>query len=113
MNINEKVIAAVKQVIPVCVPNFYDGDKDEYAEFEVDTYPDWYTDDAAQALRYDILLRVYAPRRKNTIALRSKLLQVLSDAGFTLQFVDDTSDDLSQCYEYYLKLWTTADSPEV
>lgn len=113
MNINEKLISVVTQVISICVPSYYEGDSDTYAEFEVDTAPDWYSDGEPKALRYDVLLRYYAQLECNIMAERSRLAALLTGAGFIIQDIEDASDDLSQCYEYYLKYWSTAKPPEV
>ena len=110
LNINERVIQAVSSIVPICVPNFYDGGEAEYVEFEIDSSLDWFWDDAAHCVRHDVTLRWYMPLEQNVIEGKFSLLDLLTDAGFYLNSIDDISDDVTQGYEYDLQYWDPLDS---
>lgn len=111
MTINERIIQAVTQVVPVCVPGFYAPDAGEqaatvYCTFNYTETPDSFGDDAPGAVRYLCQIHLYAPwtpaagESNNTLAMRKALRRALTAAGFTAPSVTDASDEDGQHYVF-------------
>lgn len=101
--INERIIAAVAPVVPVCVPGVYAPDAGEAAEavyctFNYTEHPAQFGDDGPGVLRYQCQVHFFAPRLMaagvsgNTLATRKALRRALFAAGFTYPSVTDASD---------------------
>ena len=97
MTVNQQIIDTVTPVVPICVPDLYDGESEEYCTFQYSELPAAFGDDTAQAVRCLVMLHYFAPRKKNTIATRLALRRALV-AVFTAPGVENASDELCQHY---------------
>lgn len=94
MAINETLISAITPIVPICVPNVYTGEGQEYCVFHVDERPDLFGDDSPQAILYTVLLHWYLPLGSNPLATRRKIKRAILEAGGTYPgVVDDTDAD--------------------
>lgn len=110
MSINERIIAAVKQVILTCVPEPYDPDSgeaaSEYCTFSYSEQPDGFGDDAPEVIRYLIRVIYHAPLRRssgesnNTLPTRKALRQAIFAAGFTYPSVENLTDEAGQRFAF-------------
>lgn len=105
MTINERIIQAVTQVIPVCVPDFYDPDsgtaEDEFCVFAFTETPDYYADDVPQVVRYSISVVLVMPLKRASLTKRNALILALEEADFVVQGVNNLSTDEFQQYEFH------------
>lgn len=109
--INERIIQAVTQVVPVCVPGIYDPDAGEtaatvYCTFNYTETPDQFGDNGPGAMRYQCQVHFYAPwavaagESNSTLATRKALRRALFAAGFTYPTVTDASDGEYQHFTF-------------
>lgn len=103
MTINARLIQAVAPIVPICVPNFYGGDKPEYTEFNISTEPSFFADDKPTLLLHTVYLRWYLPVSENAQAKKSQLEKALCGAGFDIQYIADIGDEISQGYEFRME----------
>lgn len=101
MNIDERIRAAVLPVVPICEPDFYDGEAETYCTFNMEEIPTAFGDDAPHAVRYLIQLHLFAPgwpKPPSTRQLRKQLCRAVLDAGFTYPEVTNASEKEAQHY---------------
>lgn len=98
MSINSRIIEAVTPLVPVCVPDLYDGDAEIYCTFNGTETPDGFGDDGPQAIRWLMQLHLFAPRRQNVLGMKRSLCRRLWKAGFTYPSVANASDSDGQHY---------------
>ena len=101
MNIDEKIRAAVLPVVPICEPDFYDGDAQTYCTFNMSEIPTAFGDDRPRHIRYLIQLHLYAPggpKRPSCRELRMGLAKAVWEAGFTFPEVVNASERDVQHY---------------
>lgn len=98
MSINEMIRNAILPIVPICEPEFYDGDAREYCYFFYSSEPAMFSDGCPSATRYFVYLHYYAPLGKNTLVIRAALQKAVVSAGFCWPSCDDASDSISQHY---------------
>lgn len=100
MSLNETLIRAVRPIVPVCVPDDYDGEEEEYCVFSATELGDCFGDDGPTAIRFLVSLHYYLPRGRNPIAKKKQLARALSGAGFTWPSITNASDGNGQHYVF-------------
>ncbi|MBR5094451.1 MAG: hypothetical protein IK095_05100 [Oscillospiraceae bacterium] len=83
MDLDEVVRRAVTPVVPVCLPERYDGEAREYCVFTIDERGGAFGDDAADCLRCELTLHWYLPRGTDPNSRKRGIRRALQTAGFT------------------------------
>ena len=97
-SLNERLIAAVRPVTGVCVPDLYLGEQESYCTFNFTELPEGLGDNGMHAVRYLVQLHLFAPLKAGSVALRRQLRQALLDAGFTPPSITNATDEICQHY---------------
>lgn len=104
MTMNERIIQAVKPVVPVCVPDLYDPNQNEAAEefcvFSYDAEWTFYADNSPMYTEYSGSLNWALPLKKASLVKKANLQRTLERAGFDLQGIYNTSTEEFQMYEF-------------
>ena len=98
MTISERIIKAIKPIVPICVPNLYKGKALEYTTFTYSEFPDLHADGVPGAIRYLCILTYVCASKKNVISTRQKLKRAILAAGGTYPMAENISDDKSQIW---------------
>lgn len=97
-SINERIKAAIEPIVPICVPDFYDGAAKEYCTFNYNERGVGYGDGRPEAIRYFVQLHYYLPLGKSAMRAKRELCRAILDAGFSWPEVVNASDDKDQHY---------------
>lgn len=100
MTINERVIAAVKPIVPVCVPDNYTGAEPIYTVFSVDEGGSLFADDIAYAVTASVMLHLFLPLGVNPLQLKRRLQRAIVDADFTYPETTNATDEEYQHYVF-------------
>ena len=100
MSINEQIKAAVKPIVPVCVPDFYTGEETEYCTFDYTEIPEEFGDDMPELIRYAIQLHYFCPLDYNSIETRQKLRRAILAADFTAPEITPAGEENSQHFVF-------------
>ena len=106
MTLNEKIIAIVTPIVPVCVPDLLvteagETPPEEYCTFNYNELSDALGDNRAHAMRALVQLHYLAPLKANTVATRRKLWQALASVDeFTAPDITNATDQTGQHYVY-------------
>lgn len=100
MTINEQIKAAVEPIVPVCVPDPYTGEADEYCTFNYTEIPDEFGDDMPELIRYAVQLHYFCPLGYNCFETRRDLRRALLAADFTAPEITPAGDETSQHYVF-------------
>lgn len=92
MSIEERLIAAVTPVVPVCVHGVYTGTEEVYCTFNLSQTPDSFGDDEPEVLRCSGMLHLYMPATGDPRTLRRQLRRALLEADLGAAIVEDASD---------------------
>ena len=92
MSIEERLIAAVTPVVPVCVHGVYTGTEEVYCTFNLSQTPDSFGDDEPEVLRCSGMLHLYVPATGDPRTLRRQLRRALQAAELWVTAVEDASD---------------------
>lgn len=98
MTINERIREAVLPIVPVCVPDLYDGEAQEYCTFNYTEIPDGHGDNRPHAIRYLVQLHYFLPPGETPLQKKRELCRALLEADMTYPTVENASDELSQHY---------------
>ena len=106
MTLNERIIAVVTPIVPVCVPDLLvtkagETPPEEYCTFNFPLEPEAIADDAAQLQRALVQLHYLAPLKANTVATRRALWQALAAVeDFTAPDITNATDHTGQHYVF-------------
>ncbi len=106
MTLNEKIIAVVTPIVPVCVPDLLVAEAgetppEEYCTFDFPLYADALGDDAAHLQRALVQVHYLAPLRANTVAARRALWLALAAVDeFTAPDIENATDQTGQHYVF-------------
>lgn len=100
--IDDNIQAAVKQLVPVCVPDFYTGAEKEYCTYNYNEIPTAYGDNCPQAVRYLVQVHWFLPLKKRPHPKKRELGRALGEMKrcVTWPTVTNASDELAQHYVY-------------
>ncbi len=99
--IEERIRNAVLPIVPICEPDFYEGEEQTYCTFNMTELPTAFGDDKPRAVRYLIQLHLFAPGgpyRPSTRQARWDLCRAIVNAGFTAPEVTNASERKLQHY---------------
>lgn len=106
MTLNERIIAVVTPIVPVCVPDLLvteagETPPEEYCTFNFPLYADALGDDAAHLQRALVQVHYFAKLKANTVATRRKLWQALASVDeFTAPDIENATDHTGQHYVF-------------
>lgn len=104
MTLNERIIAVVTPIVPVCVPDLLvteagETPPEEYCTFNYSEMPEGIGDNAAHLTRALVQVHYYAPLRKSTIKTRHALRDAIAAVDdFTLPSIENATDEMGQHY---------------
>lgn len=106
MTLNERIIAVVTPIVPVCVPDLLvteagETPPEEYCTFKYPLEPEALADDTAQLQLALVQLHYFAPLKMNTVPTRRALWQALASVdAFTAPDIENASDQTGQHYVF-------------
>ena len=106
MTLNERIIAVVTPIVPVCVPDLLvteagETPPEEYCTFNYNELADALGDNRAHAMRALVQLHYLAPLKANTVATRSALWAALAAAeDFSPALIENATDRTGQHYVF-------------
>ena len=106
MTLNERIIAVVTPIVPVCVPDLLvtkagETPPEEYCTFHFTLEPEALADDTAQLQRALVQLHYLAPLKANTVPTRRALWAALAAAEeFSPAMIENATDQTGQHYVY-------------
>nr|DAE18762.1 MAG TPA: hypothetical protein [Siphoviridae sp. ctrAT9] len=106
MTLNERIIAVVTPIVPVCVPDLLvteagETPPEEYCTFNFPLEPEALADDTAQLQRALVQLHYFAPLKTNTVPTRRALWAVLAAAeDFSPALIENATDHTGQHYVF-------------
>ena len=106
MTLNERIIAVVTPIVPVCVPDLLvteagETPPEEYCTFNFPLEPEALADDTAQLQRALVQLHYLAPLKASTVAKRRALAAAIEEADeFSLPTISPATDELGQHYVF-------------
>ena len=104
MTLNEKIIAVVSPVVPVCVPDLLVTEAGEtpperYCTFNYTELPAGIGDNAACLTRALVQVHYFAPLKASTLAVRRALRDAIAAVDdFTLPSIENATDATGQHY---------------
>ena len=104
MTLNEKIIAVVFPVVPVCVPDLLvtkpgETPPERYCTFNYTELPDGLGDNRAALTRALVQVHYFAPLRESTIKTRHALRDAIAAVDeFTLPSIENATDETGQHY---------------
>ena len=106
MTLNERIIAVVTPIVPVCVPDLLvteagETPPEEYCTFNFPLEPEALADDTAQLQRALVQLHYFAPLKASTLAVRHALRDAIAAVdNFTLPSIENATDETGQHYVF-------------
>lgn len=104
MTLNEKIIAVVSPIVPVCVPDLLVTEAGEtppehYCTFNYTELPAGIGDNRAALTRALVQVHYFAPLKGSTLAVRRALRDAIAAVeDFTLPNIENATDDTGQHY---------------
>lgn len=104
MTLNERIIAVVTPIVPVCVPDLLVTEPDEtppdrYCTFNYTEMPDGLGDNCAALTRALVQVHFFAPLKASTLAVRRALRDAIAAVdNFTLPSIENATDATGQHY---------------
>lgn len=104
MTLNEKIIAVVSPVVPVCVPDLLVTEPDEtpperYCTFNYSELAEGIGDNCAVLTRALVQVHYFAPLKASTLAVRHALRDAIAAVdNFTLPSIENATDETGQHY---------------
>lgn len=104
MTLNEKIIAVVSPIVPVCVPDILVTETGEtpperYCTFNYAELPDGLGDNCAALTRALVQVHYFAPLKASTLAVRHALRDAIAAVdNFTLPSIENATDETGQHY---------------
>ena len=104
MTLNEKIIAVVSPVVPVCVPDLLvtkpgETPPERYCTFNYPELPDGLGDNRAALTRAVVQVHYFAPLKASTLAVRRALRDAIAAVDdFTLPSIENATDETGQHY---------------
>lgn len=99
--LDDKIRAAVEPLVPVCVPDLYTGDKEEYCTFNYNEIPAGFGDNIPHAVRYLVQVHWVLPLKQRPQPKKKELRRALIQVrGFSAPEIVNASDGGVQHYVY-------------
>ena len=107
MLLEEKLVAAVVPIVPICRPHYYRRSPDEempeeFCSYYCDSYPVLFADGKPETVRKDFTMNYCCPIERNPETKKRQLSRAIADAGFTYPQITDVTDpeDMAQTYAF-------------
>lgn len=100
MSINETIRAAVLPLVPICEPNTYGGDEEEYCTFNYSEQPGVFAEGRPDCIMYLLQLHWFLPAGVNPLRKKVQLRHALLAARCTYPSTTDASDEDGQHYVF-------------
>lgn len=104
MTLNERIIAIVSPVVPVCVPDLLVTEAgktppEEYCTFNYSEMPTGIGDNAAHLTLALVQVHYFAPLRESTVKTRHALRDAIAAVdNFTMPSIENATDKTGQHY---------------
>ena len=104
MTLNERIIAVVTPIVPVCVPDLLVTEAGktppvEYCTFDYSELAEGIGDNAAHLTRAVVQVHYFAPLRESTVGVRHALRDAIAAVDeFTLPNIENATDETGQHY---------------
>lgn len=104
MTLNERIIAVVSPVVPVCVPDLLvteagETPPEKYCTFNYTELAEGIGDNAAHLTRALVQVHYFAPLKASTLAVRHALRDAIAAVdNFTLPSIENATDETGQHY---------------
>lgn len=99
--LDDKIRAAVEPLVPVCVPDLYTGDAEEYCTYNYNEIPAAFGNNRPHAVRYLVQVHWFLPLKKRPHPKKRKLVRALGGIqAATWPTVVNASDELGQHFVY-------------
>lgn len=104
MTLNERIIAVVTPIVPVCVPDLLvteagESPPERYCTFNYSELAEGIGDNAAHLTRALVQVHYFAPLRESTIKTRHALRDAIAAVdNFTLPSIENATDETGQHY---------------
>lgn len=98
MTVGERLMQAVRPIVPEIAAQVYEGQSREYVAYSLQSWPDLHAEGEPGAVEYLVQVNYYCPRWQNPEATLRDLCEALLAAGFTYPSVTDASDKTGQHY---------------
>lgn len=104
-SIGERIEAAVKPIVPICVPRLYGGVATEYCTYNYTETPDSFGDDTAEVLRCSVQVHWVFPwspgiSETDAVKAKKKALRRVLGAVMTSPAVTNAGDDEWEHYVF-------------
>ena len=99
-SLNELIIDALKDIVPIVQPDVYKGSELEYITFKYDESPDLAGDDSPEVIRYAVQVHYCCPLKANSLSKRRQIRRALAGLGGTYPDSVNITDDQGQEYVY-------------
>ena len=107
MTLEEKLVAAVVPIVPICRPHYYRRNPDEEMPEEFCSYsfystPVLHADSKPSALKKNFNLHYTCPMHENPEPRKMQLCKAIAAAGFTFPSIENVTDstDTVQCFAF-------------
>ncbi len=101
LRLDERLMAAVTPIVPVCVPEIYTGDAEEYCTFRCTELPAGFGDNRAHHVRYLVQLHWFLPLKRRPHRRKAALRRALMETrGFTTPVITPGADEVGQHYVF-------------
>ena len=111
MTLNERIIAVVTPIVPVCVPDLWSQRRpEEYCTFDYTQTAGLAGDDGTDVGLARVQLHYLAPLKASTVAKRRALTAAIEETDeFSLPTISPATDELGQHYVFEFDALTEAE----
>ena len=111
MTLNERIIAVVTPIVPVCVPDLWSQTPpEEYCTFDYTQTAGLAGDDGTDVGLARVQLHYLAPLKASTVAKRRALTAAIEETDeFSLPTISPATDELGQHYVFEFDALTEAE----
>lgn len=100
MSIYSLLQSILEPIVPVVVPDTYEGDANEYVEYNMIDIPVFIGDNEPEFIRHMITIKWYSPKNGNPNLKKKLICRAIRDAGMTYPTVVDLSDEVGRCFAF-------------
>lgn len=99
--LDDRIKAAVEPLVPVCVPDLYTGDEEEYCTYNYNETLSMFGDNRPRMVRYLIQVHWFLPLKRRPQPKKRALRHALGSISLaTFPIIEDASDEIGQHYVY-------------
>ncbi len=100
--LDDKIRAAIEPLVPVCVPDIYTGDAEEYCTYNYNEIPSAFGDNRPHLTRYLVQVHWFLPLKRRPHPKKRRLGRALGGASprWTYPTIVNANDNVGQHYVY-------------